>query len=175
VAVTRCTWTSYLPEHMGHPSGCSFLVICVCSYFFCLYFFFIFSGNLKLWQCLVYSNSSNIYKHKIIYYWKGTFLFRLKWHRTVSILHSRHRNMCISLCADLHLINLKPIPVCICDHGFEDCIHFFFECPFCNENKAILFSWLENYVLAIELAGDDNLTLEQNIEIVPAQHCLFIY
>ena len=28
------------------------------------------------------------------------------------------------------LVNLKPSPACICGHGFEDCMHFFFECPF---------------------------------------------
>ena len=68
--------------------------------------------------------------------------------------------MCSSLNADLHLVNLKPSPACICGHGFEDCIHFFLECPFYNENRAILFNKLKNYVVTIELilAGDENLT-----------------
>ena len=52
--------------------------------------------------------------------------------------------MCNSLNADLHLVNLKPSTAGICGHGFEDCIRFFFECPFHNENRAILFDKL-NY------------------------------
>jgi hypothetical protein len=39
---------------------------------------------------------------------KRYLFISVKWHRTVSILLSRHKNMCISLWADLHLINLKP-------------------------------------------------------------------
>jgi hypothetical protein len=46
--------------------------------------------------------------------------------------------MCSSQNADLHLVNLKPSSACICGHGFEDCIHFFLECSFYNENRAIL-------------------------------------
>ena len=82
--------------------------------------------------------------------------------RKLNIIHNRLRNMCSSLNADLHLVNLKPSPACICGHGFEDCIHFFFECPFYNEKKVILFNKLENCVVTIELilAGDDNLTIK---------------
>jgi hypothetical protein len=78
--------------------------------------------------------------------------------------------MCSSLNADLHLVNLKPSPACICGHGFGDCRHFFFECPFYNENWEILFNKLENYIVTIELilAGDENLTPNQNIEIFSA-------
>jgi hypothetical protein len=43
-------------------------------------------------------------------------------------------------------INSREDSACICGHDFEDCIHFFFECPFCNENRAILFNKLENYI-----------------------------
>jgi hypothetical protein len=48
--------------------------------------------------------------------------------------------MCSSLNADLHLVNLKPSPACICGHGFEECIHFFLECSFYNENRVILLN-----------------------------------
>jgi hypothetical protein len=51
--------------------------------------------------------------------------------RKLNMNHSTHRNMCSSLNADLHLVNLKPSPACLYCHG-EDCIHFFFECPFYN-------------------------------------------
>jgi hypothetical protein len=54
-------------------------------------------------------------------------------------------------------------------------IHFFFECPFYNENRTILFNKLEDYVVTIELilTGDENLTPNQNIEIF--SDCLFFY
>ena len=63
--------------------------------------------------------------------------------RTLNIIHS-------SLNADWHLVNLKPSLACICGHGFEDCIHVFFECPFYNENMAIFFDKLPSiyYFLA---------------------------
>ena len=78
--------------------------------------------------------------------------------------------MCSSLNADLHLVNLKPSLACICGHGFEDCIHFFLECSFYNENRAILLNKLKNYVITIELilAGNENLTPNQNIGIFSA-------
>ena len=70
----------------------------------------------------------------------------------------------------MDIVNLKPSPTCVCGHGFEDCIHFFFECRFYNENRAILFNKLKNYIVTIELilAGDENLTTNQNIEIFSA-------
>ena len=95
--------------------------------------------------------------------------------RKLNVIHSRLRNMCSSLNADLHLVNLKLSPACICGHGFEDCIHIFFECLFCNENRVILFNKLKNYVVTIELilAGDENLTPNQTIEIFSVV-CSFI-
>ena len=78
--------------------------------------------------------------------------------------------MCSSLNADLHLVNLKPSLACICGHGFEDCIHFFLECSFYNENRALLLNKLKNYVITIELilAGNENLPPNQNIGIFSA-------
>jgi hypothetical protein len=65
------------------------------------------------------------------------FPFYFGWgDRTLNSIHS-------SLNADLHLVNLMPNPGCICGHGFEDCIHFFFEYPFYNENRAILSNKVE--------------------------------
>jgi hypothetical protein len=74
----------------------------------------------------------------------------------------------------LHLVNLKPSPACICGHGFEDCIHFFLECSFYNENRAILLNKLKDYVVTIELifSVDENLTPNQNIEIFSAVYFL---
>ena len=116
------------------------------------------------------SGNINIFKRKRkILLEKVPFYFG--WgDRKLNIIHSRLGNMCSSLNADLHLVNLKPIPACICGHGFEDCIHFFLECSFYNENRAILLNKLKNYVFTIELilAVDENLTPNQNIEIFSA-------
>ena len=64
-------------------------------------------------------------------------------------------------------ICFQTFSICVCGHGFEDCMHFFFECPFYNENRAILFNKLKNYIVTIELilAGDENLTPNQNISV----------
>ena len=88
-------------------------------------------------------------KEKLKYYLK-TCLF-ISVGVILNIIHSILRNMCSSLNADLHLVNLKPSSACIYGHGFEDCIHFFFECSFYNENRAILFHKLENYVQTFSL------------------------
>ena len=76
------------------------------------------------------SGNINIFKRKIkILLEKVPFYFG--WgDRKLNIIHSRLRNMCSSLNADLHLVHLKPSPACICGHGFKDCIHFFLECPY---------------------------------------------
>ena len=49
-------------------------------------------------------------------------------------------------------------------------VYTFLECPFYIENRAILFNKLEYYVVTIELilAGNENLTPNQNIEILSA-------
>ena len=116
------------------------------------------------------SGNINIFKRKINMLLKKVPFYFGCCDRKLNIIHNRLRNMCSSLNADLHLVNLKPSPACICGHGFEYCIHFSFECPFHNEYKVILFNRLENYVVTIELilAGDENLTPNQNIEIISA-------
>ena len=88
------------------------------------------------------SGNINIFKRKIkISFKKVPFYFG--WgDRKLNIIHSRLSNVCSSLNADLHLVNLKSRPACSCGHGFENCIHFFFECPLYNENMAILFNKL---------------------------------
>jgi hypothetical protein len=90
------------------------------------------------------SGNINIFKRK-----KKILLEKVPFYfgwgdRKLNIIHSRLRNMCSSLNG----------------HGFEDCIHFFLECPFYNENRVILLNKLKNYVVTIELilAGVENLT-----------------
>jgi hypothetical protein len=77
--------------------------------------------------------------------------------------------MCNSLSADLRLVNLDPSL-----HATVVMVlkteTLFLWMSFYNKNRAILCSKLENDVLTIELilAGDDNLTPEQNIDIFSA-------
>ena len=80
--------------------------------------------------------------------------------------------MCSSLNADLNRVNIKSASDCLCGHPVEDCLHYFFECPFYNENRIILFRELSTYNITIELllAGDESLTYEQNIEIFSCVH-----
>jgi hypothetical protein len=70
------------------------------------------------WLGVKFSSPANINSIVTTYFYFG-------WgDKKLNIIHSRLRNMCSSLNADLHLVNLKPGPACICGHGFEDCIHF---------------------------------------------------
>ena len=51
--------------------------------------------------------------------------YYLDWSdRKLNIIHSKLRNMCSSLSADLLLVNLKLNPACICSDGFENRVHF---------------------------------------------------
>ena len=96
-----------------------------------------FPSTIRCWSNLIpeikNSGNINIFKRKRkILLKKVPFYFG--WgDRKLNIIHSKLRNMCSSLNADLYLVNLKPSPPCICGHGFEDCIHFFFEYPFYNK------------------------------------------
>jgi hypothetical protein len=65
------------------------------------------------------SDNINIFKRKKKILLKKV-LFYFGWgDRKLNIFHSRLRNMCSSLNADLHLVNLKPNPACICDNGLR--------------------------------------------------------
>ena len=91
--------------------------------------------------------------------------------RKLNIIHSRLRNMCSSLNADLHLVNLTLVLHVSVVMVLKTVYTFFLECPFYNEIMAILYNKLKNYIVTIELilAGDENLTPNQNIEIFSDQ------
>ena len=80
--------------------------------------------------------------------------------------------MCSSLNADLFRVNLKQNASCNCGHPCEDCIHYFLECPQYNESRLLLFSELRTFNISIDLllAGNENLTFDQNIMIFSAVH-----
>ena len=77
----------------------------------------------------------------VVVIWYSLFYFIICIFDVLTLTNQKGRNY--------QYINLKPSPECICGHGFEDCIHFLFECPFYHENRAILFNKLENYVVTI--------------------------
>ena len=91
----------------------------------------------------------NIFKRNIKTLLKKVPFYFCWGDRKLNIIHSRLRNMCSSPSADFHRANSKPSPACICGHNLEDCIHLFFECPFYNENRAVLFNKLENFLVTI--------------------------
>ena len=91
-----------------------------------------------------------------------------------SIIHSRPRNMCSSLNADLHLVNLKPSPACICGHGFEDCIHLLTPvhvvfCCFCCELESpsdwvySIQHYVMKFVSALQQVSSTNKTERHDI------------
>jgi hypothetical protein len=53
--------------------------------------------------------------------WYSLFYFIICIFDVLTLTNQKGRNY--------QYINLKPSPECICGHGFEDCIHFLFECP----------------------------------------------
>jgi hypothetical protein len=113
------------------------------------------------------SGNINIFKRKIkILLEKVPFYFG--WgDRKLNIIHSRLRNMCSSLNADLHLVNLTLVLHVSVVMVLKTVYTFFLECPFYNEIMAILYNKLKNYIVTIELilAGDENLTPKQYIDI----------
>lgn len=118
------------------------------------------------------SRNINIFKRKIkIQTIKPPPFFNFG-DRKINIIHTRLRHMCSSLNADLHRVNIKPSPACTCGNPIEDSIHYFMECNFYNEERIELFHNLRNYEITIELilAGDCNLTLNQNTEIFRYVH-----
>ena len=80
--------------------------------------------------------------------------------------------MCSSLNADLYRANIKPYASCVCGHAVEDCIHYFLECPVYDEYRQLLFTELRIFNITIELllAGDENMSYEQNVKIFSAVH-----
>ena len=84
--------------------------------------------------------------------------------RKTNIIHTRLRNMCSQLNADLHRVNLIGNPSCICGHPYEDCIHYFLECNQYVHDRMTLFNELNEFNVSIELilAGDESLTNEEN-------------
>jgi hypothetical protein len=53
-------------------------------------------------------------------------------------IHTKLRHRCSGLNADLHRVNLKNNPRCVCGHLFEDAIHFSLECPLYQHDRTSL-------------------------------------
>ena len=59
------------------------------------------------------------------------------YHTTNIILKYWPARFC-SIYADLYRVNLKNDPHCVCDHLFEDAIHFFLECRLYQHDRIYL-------------------------------------
>ena len=71
--------------------------------------------------------------------------------RKLNIIHTRLRHRSSTLGADLFRVNLTEDPSCQCGWPFEDCIHFFLECPlYVNQRNS--------FIDTIEEAGDEKIT-----------------
>ena len=135
-----------------------------------------FFNTIRDWNLLNsdvrHSRSLGIFKERIkqpiskppIYYNYGM--------RKINIIHTRLRNTCSSLNADLHRVNIINDPSCSCGHPVEDAIHFFLECENHTIHRRTLFAQINQYDISIELilAGDENLTVNQNVYIFSCIH-----
>ena len=80
--------------------------------------------------------------------------------RKLHIIQVRLRNVCSSLNIYLHLVNLKSRSTCMCGQSFDDCMHFFFKCPFYNKKCSLFF--LQIIELRTRNRIGENLTTAQN-------------
>ena len=95
--------------------------------------------------------------------------------RTQNIKHAQLRLRCSKLNAHLFLLHVKDSPSCACGFNFEDCEHYFMQCPLFLVQRQILQTKLQTIGLGlvscdILLYGSANLDVETNYEIFSAVH-----
>ena len=89
--------------------------------------------------------------------------------RKFSVFQARLRNNCSDLKPDLHKNYISESNLCHCGYYVEDAEHYFFHCLSYTNQRLILFRKLRKYHplnLNLLLLGTDNLSLNDNIEIV---------
>ena len=127
-----------------------------------------FPSTVKLWNSLPDSVKSlpTFSKFK-----KPFSLSKFRWlHFTILAIgkltiHTKLRHRCSDFNADLHRVNLKNNPRCVCGHLFEDAIHSFLECPLYQHDRTSLFNYFNNIVaISIEniLFGCNEISEELN-------------
>ena len=88
--------------------------------------------------------------------------------RKLNIILTQFRCSATFLNYDLFRVNIVDNPACRCGAGREDAIHYFFECPFYNESRELLFNslnWLPvgcHLDLDLLVSGNSMLTNKQN-------------
>ncbi|XP_071133192.1 uncharacterized protein [Mytilus edulis] len=92
--------------------------------------------------------------------------------RKLNIILTQFRCSASFLNCDLFRANIISDPTCKCGLDIEDMHHFFFDCPFYLNERAILFnglSWLPegcDLDLTLLVFGRDTLSYDQNVQIV---------
>ena len=89
--------------------------------------------------------------------------------RKFSVFQARLRNNCSDLKSDLHKNHISESNLCHCGYYVEDAEHYFFHCLSYTNQRLMLFRKLRKYHplnLNLLLFGSDNLSLNDNIEIV---------
>jgi len=93
--------------------------------------------------------------------------------RKLNILHSRLRNICSNINADLYRVNIVQSTMWQCFCPIENMIHCFFECPLYNNIRQELFNNVSKYGeidIDLLLKGSPFLTDVQNQEIFVLVH-----
>ena len=93
--------------------------------------------------------------------------------RKLNIIHTKLRHNNSLLNYDLFRFNLRDNPCCSCGFACENSFHYFLECPIYIQQRHHLFVILQIYGvidLDVILYGNENLSVEQNIDIFDAVH-----
>ncbi len=91
--------------------------------------------------------------------------FYLAGDRREQVYHTRIRNQCSNLNADLFRNHISDTSQCDCGHNVEDAEHFFFQCNrFENQRLQLFTNTRQFHPISIYklLFGNENLTDDEN-------------
>ena len=134
-----------------------------------------YPSTIKLWNSLANEirNQATLGLFKkalVLKYQKVKRLWFNAGSRFANIHHARMRIGCSMLKAHLfYNLFVEDNPFCKCGHTCEDPQHFFFDCRLYAQQRTDLYTSLTFHLpltLDTLLYGDDNLSVDTNIEIV---------
>ena len=89
--------------------------------------------------------------------------------RKLNIIHTRLRNGCSALNADLFRVNLVQSPACRCSYPVENAIHYFFDCTLYTDHRTVFFNNLTKFQIILDtnvlLNGSNLLTFDENQDL----------